>query len=127
MLKFAFGVGFDLNFMRAASLVRAARRAERASKVPYLSRKMVIDHFLGQEMLPVTDYMPDFDALTSMREKVSLAAGRTSLRRHRFYAEVAPILARKLGCRMVELPGHHASFADMPDEWSAALRDALQA
>jgi pimeloyl-ACP methyl ester carboxylesterase len=125
MLKFALGIGVDVSFVAAFRAVRAARRAQAESPQPYLDRRKVIDFFLGKEMLPVTDYAPDLNALRRIKDKVFLAAGQTSLGKKRFYAEVAPILAEHIGCEMVVFPGHHASFVDMPIEWTARLRDTL--
>jgi pimeloyl-ACP methyl ester carboxylesterase len=126
MLKFSFGIGFDFDLAAAISAVRAARRTQRSSPVPYLDRRKTIDHFLCQELLPVTNYEPDLEALRRTSERVALAAGRGSLAKKRFYAEVAPILARRIGCELVEFPGYHASFALMPDAFSTALRATLR-
>jgi pimeloyl-ACP methyl ester carboxylesterase len=125
MLRFTFGIGVDFTIMRAAAAIRTARRAQKSSPAPYLDRRKVIDHFLCQEMLPVVNYAPDLGALKTLRERIALAAGETSLARKRFYAEVAPILARQIDCDMVVFPGHHASFIDMTDEWAALLRRTL--
>jgi pimeloyl-ACP methyl ester carboxylesterase len=54
MLRFTFGIGVDFTIMRAAAAIRTARRAQKSSPAPYLDRRKVIDHFLCQEMLPVS-------------------------------------------------------------------------
>jgi pimeloyl-ACP methyl ester carboxylesterase len=125
ILKFALGIGVDVSFMAAFRAFRAARKAQAESPQPYLDRRKVLDFFLGQEMLPVTNYMPDLNALRRIKDKVFLAAGHVSLGKKRFFAEVAPILAEQIGCEMVVFPGHHASFVDLSDEWAARLRDTL--
>jgi len=125
ILKFSFGIGVDMPLMATVRAIRAARKAEAESAEPRLDRRRLTDFFLRREMLAVTNFMPDLKALTAIRNKVYLAAGQKSLENKRFYAEVAPILAERIGSEMVLFPGHHASFADMPDAWAARLRDIL--
>ncbi len=125
MLKFSLGIGVDMSFMGAVRAVRAARKAEAKSPEPRLDRKEVFDFFLRQEMLAVINYLPDLDALRAMNDRIFPAAGQKSLAKKRFYAEVAPILAARIRSEMVTFPGHHSSFADMPERWSECLRDIL--
>jgi pimeloyl-ACP methyl ester carboxylesterase len=126
MMKFAFGIGVDVQFFKAYKAVRAARKAVEASSEPYMSRKLLTKFFLRQELLPVTHYLPDFQAIKKNSVRVIMAAGKRSLEKKRFYAEVAKIVAEKLGCEFVEFPGHHGSFFDMPNEWSMTIRKSLQ-
>jgi hypothetical protein len=97
-------------------------------KNPELSRKPenTSDFFVKQELLPVTNYMPDVEMIRKGEVKIFMAAGKESLEKKRFYAETAPVLASMLNCEMIVFPGHHVSFLDMPNEWSAALRSVLQ-
>jgi pimeloyl-ACP methyl ester carboxylesterase len=127
MIRFSFGIGvvFDAKIIRAKAMVAEAKRARKSSAVPYLSRRKILDHFVDRELLAVTNYEPNVNALRAMRDRIVLAAGRISLANTRFYAEVAPILAREVGCEMAQFPGYHASFADTPDEWAATLRGIL--
>jgi pimeloyl-ACP methyl ester carboxylesterase len=125
MLRFALGIGVDFSFLAAARAVRTANRARSRSRQSYINRRTVIDYFLGRELLPVTSYVPDFAALAQSRGKLFMAAGRKSLEKKRFYAEVAPILAEMIECEFVLFPGHHGSFVDMPEAWATALRDVL--
>jgi pimeloyl-ACP methyl ester carboxylesterase len=126
MLKFSFGIGFDFSFIAAYRAIRAAREIRARSGHAYLDRRKVIDFFLGQELLPVTNYTPGLNALQRMKDKIVMAAGRKSLANQRFYAQVAPLLAEQIGCETVLFPGHHGSFVDMPDEWASCLRDTLK-
>ena len=126
MLKFSFGVGFDISFIAAFRAIRAERKSRARSAQAYLNRRKVIDFFLGQELLPVTNYMPDLNALQQIKDKIVMAGGRKSLASQRFYAQVAPLLADQIGCETVLFPGHHGSFVDMPDEWASCLRDTLK-
>jgi pimeloyl-ACP methyl ester carboxylesterase len=126
MLKFFFGVGFDFSFIAAYRAFKAQRKFRARSAHAYLNRRKVIDFFLGQELLPVTNYMPSLNTLQRMKDKVVMAAGRNSLANQRFYAQVAPLLAQQIGCETVLFPGHHGSFVDMPDEWASCLSDTLK-
>ena len=128
MLRFAFGIGvfFDFSFRQAIKAARTARKAREKSQEQYLDQKVVIDFFLKQELLPVTNYLPDVELIKKNGVKVCMAAGKRSLDQKRFYAQTAPILAERLGCEMVTFPGHHASFVDMPDEFAATLLRVLR-
>jgi hypothetical protein len=61
-----------------------------------------------------------------MKDKIVMAAGRKSLASQLFYAQVAPLLAKQIGCETVIFSGHHGSFVDMPNEWASCLRDTLK-
>src|SRR5262249_27979245 len=106
--------------------IRATRKIRARSAHAYLDRRKVIDFFLGQELLPVTNYTPRLEHLQRMKDKIVMAAGRESLANERFYAQVAPLLAEQIGCETVLFPGHHGSFVDMPDEWASCLLDTLK-
>jgi hypothetical protein len=83
------------------------------------------DFFVKKELLPVTNYVPDIDAIKKNRVKVFLGAGRESLDRKRFHAQTAPLLTNSIGCEMVIFPGHYVSYVDVPDQWAATLRRVL--
>src|SRR5262245_38535418 len=93
MTKFAFGIGFDYSFIAGYRAIKAERKIRAKSTHAYLDRRKVMDFFLGQELLPVTNYTPDLGALQKTKEKIVMAAGRKSLASQRFYAQVAPLLA----------------------------------
>jgi hypothetical protein len=92
----------------------------------YLDRRAATEFFVQQELLPITNYLPDVAMLRKSGVKIYMAAGKRSLDKNRFYAETARVLAERLGCEMVVFPGHHGSFLDMPHEWAAVLRDILR-
>jgi pimeloyl-ACP methyl ester carboxylesterase len=83
------------------------------------------DFFVKHEMLGFTNYTPDVDAIRRSGIKLFMAAGQWSLDKHKFFARTVPILADRLGCKMVTFPGHHGSFVDTPEEWADALRRTL--
>jgi hypothetical protein len=86
---------------------------------------LTADVLMKQGLLPVTNYLPDVEAIKKNGVRMFMAAGKPSLDKKRWYAETAQILAGKLGCEMVIFPGHHASFMGMTEEWSATLRNVL--
>jgi pimeloyl-ACP methyl ester carboxylesterase len=83
------------------------------------------DFFMKQELIPVTNYMPDVRLIRQNGVKMFMAIGKWTLDKQKVYGRTVPILADMLGCEMVILPGHHVSYADTPDEWAAALRNVL--
>lgn len=83
------------------------------------------DFFLKHEMLGFTNYIPDIDKIRKNGVKVIMAAGEITLDAKKYYGLTAPILAKMLDCEMITFPGHHVSFLDRPEEWSAILRNIL--
>lgn len=125
MVRFALGIGVDFSFWRTAKVAKAMRANRQKSGERYLNRAAAIAFFVEQELLPVTNYLPDVETIRRNRVKVFMAAGKRSLDKKRFYAETARILSERLGCDMVTFPGHHASFVDMPEQWATTLRAVL--
>ena len=123
MFKFVIGVGLPMqqlmNASRNTEIYQEKRRELR------MRPENISDLFVKQELLPVTNYMPNVEMIKKNGIKIFLAAGKVSLQKKRFYAETAPILANMLHCEMITFPGHHVSYIDMPKEWSAVLRSVL--
>ena len=78
MLRFAFGIGlfFDFSFRQAIKAVRTARKAREKNQERYLDQKVVTDFFLKQELLPVTNYLPDLEMIKENGVKVGSNSGR---------------------------------------------------
>ena len=83
------------------------------------------DFFVKHEMLPFVDYQPDIAAIKRNQVQLYPAAGSMTLAGQRYYGRTAPILAEQLGSGLVTFPGHHLSYLDMPEAWSATLRAVL--
>lgn len=115
-LRFALGVGAPITAM-----LKGAKEQQHQlnTVVETRSQRNVADEFL--ELGTVTNYNPDLDAIRKNGVKVLPAAGRESLRKKRFYAQTAAILAQKLGCEIVVFPGHHISFYDRAAAWADTL------
>jgi pimeloyl-ACP methyl ester carboxylesterase len=91
------------------------------------SKRMGTNHdfFVKHEMIPFSIYQPDLEAIRRNGVKMFMAAGKMTLDKKKFYGETAPIMAKLLGCGMVVFPGNHLSYMEMPQEWSAVLRNVL--
>ena len=87
--------------------------------------KVGVEFLIKQELLPVTNYLPDVELIRKNKVKVFMAVSEWGLARKKLYAEAAQILAKRLGCELVIFPGHHGSYMDMPTEFAAALRSVL--
>jgi pimeloyl-ACP methyl ester carboxylesterase len=122
-LRFALGVGLPLRASINGSK-ELKLHIEKHNEIR-MSNNDTSDVLIKQELLPVTNYAPDIEAINKNGVKVFMANGKISVDKKRFFAETAPILAEKLGCEMISFPGHHISFFDMPNEWAATLRSVL--
>jgi hypothetical protein len=123
LLRFAYGVGLPIR-----QLTKAQRDTEIMQEMSHerrISSRDASDFLAKQELLPVTNYLPDVAMIKRNGVRVFMAAGKMSLEKKRFYAETASILAEKLCCEMVTFPGHHGSYMDMPNEFAATLRSVL--
>jgi len=127
VLRFMFGIEVPVR-----QLIKAQTKATKYTKShreqadePRISSKDAVDVLVKQELLPVTNYLPDVEMIKKNGVRVFMAAGKWGLDKKKWYAVVAQILAEKLGCELVTFPGHHGSYMDMPDEWAATLRSVL--
>ncbi|HEX7116440.1 MAG TPA: alpha/beta hydrolase [Steroidobacter sp.] len=84
------------------------------------------EFMITRELMPLASYEPDIEAIRANAVKLVMAAGKQSLEANAHYARTAPILAERLGCEMVVMPGHHNSYFDTPEEWSQSLREILR-
>ena len=122
-----------LRFMLGAQLpVRQLIKAtedvnihRKQSSESYISSRDASEILVKQELLPVTNYLPDVELIKKNGVKVFMAIGTWALERKTWYAQADQILAEQLGCELVTFPGHHGSFMDMPVEWAATLRSVL--
>jgi hypothetical protein len=104
---------------------KEVNRHRKESAEPYLNNRQATDVLIKLELLPVTNYMPDFDAIKRGETASFVGVSEYGLTRKAWYAQAAQILANQLNCELVTFPGHHGSFMDMPDEFSAVLRDVI--
>jgi pimeloyl-ACP methyl ester carboxylesterase len=122
-LQFMLGVKLPVRLLiKATEKVNAHREK---SDEPYISARDASDFLVKQELLPVTNYLPDVERIKQNGVRVFIAVGQWGLDRKAWYVEAAQILTGQLGCELATFPGHHGSFMDMPVEWAAALRRLL--
>ncbi len=114
MLRFALMLGFPPLRANGKLPKESATRIAKNS-----------DFFAKHEILGFTNYNPDVALIRQNGVKVFMAAGKWTLDKNKFYDRTVPILADRLGCEQVTLPGHHTSYIDMPKEWAATLRTIL--
>jgi pimeloyl-ACP methyl ester carboxylesterase len=122
-LRFFFGINVP-----ALQMIKATRPTNahmKESPDPYVDSRLAADFLVKQELLPVTNYLPDFEKIKQNNVKVIMAVSQWGFDRKAWYVQVAQILAEKLGCELVIFPGHHGSFLDLPQEWAAKLRGVL--
>ncbi len=126
-LQFMLGARIPLTKLAAAQskIIRANQGRRRQAGQQRISDKAGIDFLTRQELLPITNYLPDIEKIKQNGVKVFMAVGQWGLDRKAWYVVVAQILAQRLGCELVVFPGHHGSYMDMPVEWAAVLRRVL--
>jgi pimeloyl-ACP methyl ester carboxylesterase len=120
-----FMLGVQLPIRRMIQATDGVHRHRTESTEPYASDKQAADVLIKLELLPVTNYLPDLDAIKRGNVKAFIGVSEFGMTRNTWYAKVAQILADRLDCELVTFPGHHGSFMDMPREFSAALRDVM--
>ncbi len=120
-----FMTGVKLPVLQLIKATREVNIHREQSREHYLSSKDASDVLVKQELLPVTNYLPDVARIKQNGIRVLIAVGEWGLHRKTWYVEAAQILAEQLGCALVTFPGHHGSFMDMPVEWAATLRRVL--
>jgi pimeloyl-ACP methyl ester carboxylesterase len=122
-LRFMLGVQLPMRpLIQATRPVNAHRKQ---STEPYLSDRTATEFLIKQELLPVTNYLPDIERIKQQGVPVVIASGQWAVEKKTWYAQADQILAGKLGGEMVILPGHHGAFLDQPQEFAAALRTVL--
>jgi pimeloyl-ACP methyl ester carboxylesterase len=90
------------------------------------------DPLLGQNILSLTHFEPDFEALRTASTRIVLAAGEES--EGQLASRGAHAVAERLGTTPVTFPGGHAGFlggefgqTGQPDAFAARLRELLAA
>jgi pimeloyl-ACP methyl ester carboxylesterase len=82
-----------------------------------------MDRFMKHEFVNISQYKPDLDRLRRNEVAIVAAAGTASA--DAYYARTARSLAEQIGCRYVEMPGHHLTYAFDAATFAPALRDIL--
>ncbi|MGN8646751.1 alpha/beta fold hydrolase [Gracilibacillus sp. HCP3S3_G5_1] len=127
-LRFIMGIGEPVK-----KLSKAHKQADEYAKGqriepdrPRISNADAVNVLIKNELLPVTNYLPDTDRIKENGVSMFIGVGNWAFNKKTWLAKAAWILADRLDCEIVIFPGHHGSFMDMPKEWSSVLRDVLQ-
>jgi len=88
------------------------------------------DPLIGHTIIPITSYLPDFEALKAAPTRIVMAAGAES--KGEMAHRGAFAVAERLGMEPVIFPSHHGGFlggeygwAGDPDAFAAVLREVL--
>ncbi|MFD1413411.1 alpha/beta fold hydrolase [Oceanobacillus jeddahense] len=92
---------------------------------PRISNTDAVNVLIKNELLPVTNYLPDTNKIMENDVSMFIGVGSWAFGKKTWLARTAIILADRLDCEIVTFPGHHGSFMDMPEKWSSVLRDLL--
>jgi pimeloyl-ACP methyl ester carboxylesterase len=120
-----FILGIQVPVRQLIKATEAVNRHRERSSERYISARDAADVLVKQELLGVTNYLPDVEVIKQNGVRVFVAVGKWAQERRTWYAQTASILSEQLGCELVTFPGHHGSFMDMPVEWAATLRRVL--
>jgi pimeloyl-ACP methyl ester carboxylesterase len=124
VLRFMLGV--QLPVLKMINASRPVNQHRKQSVQRYLSDGQANDALVKLELLPITNYMPDIDAIKHNNVRTFIGVSQYGLKRKAWYAQVAQILAESLDSEMVTFPGHHGAFLDMPEEFATTLRNLLR-
>jgi pimeloyl-ACP methyl ester carboxylesterase len=81
------------------------------------------DLFIAHELRPISEYVPDFDALRDVSTRIVSAAGETSGEQRARRAAIA--LAERLDLPVTYLPGAHGGWGADPQEFAERLDRVL--
>ena len=81
------------------------------------------DYLFRREWAGFGQFVPDFEALQSVRFAIVLAAGSED--RGLYYARPSIEIAKRIGATWAEFPGVHLEFITRPEIFAAALRPLL--
>jgi pimeloyl-ACP methyl ester carboxylesterase len=81
------------------------------------------EFLMVQEVQPFVTFEPDFDALAA--SGIPIVVGVSAKSRSYYPAQGGEGVAARLGVPVVEFPGGHAGYAEVPAEFAATLRTVL--
>lgn len=98
-LQFILGVKVPVRKLARAQIkaTEYAKSRREQSGEHRISSKDATDFLVKQELLPVTNYLPDVERIKQNGVRVFIAVGTWALERKTWYAQAAHILAEKLG------------------------------
>jgi pimeloyl-ACP methyl ester carboxylesterase len=123
-LKFYFGV--ELPAIRlmidTLNVLGYMKKDKGACVVEQIPSKEATDILIFNELLPITSFQPDFDALKASSAMIFIACGQYGLKRNAWYARAGKIMAEKISCEFAAFPGHHGEYMKKnAAPWAEAL------
>lgn len=79
--------------------------------------------FFLHDLVPTTQYVPDFEALRASGSRIVVGLGAES--GHLLTQRTSVAVAERLGVDTTEFPGDHGGFMGAPAEFAARLREIL--
>ncbi|UPK68080.1 alpha/beta fold hydrolase [Chitinophaga filiformis] len=119
-LKFVWGAGLPLQPLLKGGAEQKQYLSQTNIKPKQIS---LADQYL--EFVIVTNYQPNIEKLNLSGVRIFTGAGKDSLRKKRFYAQTAELLAASLKCKLVVFPGHHFSFFHSAADFAQVLKSAF--
>jgi pimeloyl-ACP methyl ester carboxylesterase len=83
-----------------------------------------VDFFFKHEFRAFFRYVPNIESIRKNNVQMVTAIGRDS--DNAYYVQTTRALAAKLGCEIVEFPGHHDVSFWMPKEFASAIRSTIK-
>lgn len=84
-----------------------------------------LEFFFKHEYMNFIHYLPDIERIRNNKVSMVVAVGRDS-GNDAYYVQASKALADKLGCAIIEFPGHHDVSFWMPEEFANAIRRTLE-
>lgn len=81
-------------------------------EVKSIPQKVSTDYLIKQELVPITTYNPNIEALREDKDKIIVACGTYAQSRNTWLYKTAKHLSEKINCEFVVFSGRHASFMD---------------
>lgn len=81
-------------------------------------------YFFNREYLNITFFVPDLAAIEAARIPVIMLAGEKS--GEAFYVRTAQVIAERLKCPFVRVPGNHLAFIFEPVPFAQSLRRVIE-
>jgi pimeloyl-ACP methyl ester carboxylesterase len=87
--------------------------------------KLATDYLVFNELLTVTRFMPDFEAIKNSNVKIFICCGQYGIKKNAWYYRAARISADSLGCEFIAFPGHHGEYMGRYLPWTKVLEETI--
>jgi pimeloyl-ACP methyl ester carboxylesterase len=126
---FKFMTGAKINIFNIAKAQKRAKIYAQENRIwedeTRISVKDNLETLMKQELLPVTNYIPDIETLKCSKVKVFIGVSCWAKKRNTWIARVCKTLCEKLDCPIIVFPGGHGGYMEEPQEWRDAFRDII--